>query len=100
MSIIMMLVMMMMMMMTKAPITRIQPMFPFTPTHINAKMSCMPMERFVFIFFAVLHAADYLPIRIAVIMDICLLGGIGIGVTIIYGRIIGPTLYTNGFVTV
>ncbi|KAE8397409.1 hypothetical protein BDV37DRAFT_265684 [Aspergillus pseudonomiae] len=84
--------MMIMMIMTKAPITRIQPMFPFTPTHINAKMSCMPVERPVVIIFAILHAADYLPIRIAIIMDVRLSGGIGIGATVIFGRIIGPTL--------
>lgn len=97
--IIMILVTTMMMIMTKPPITRIQPMFPFTPAHINAKMPFTPMERPVVIIFATLHAADYLPIRIAIIMYIRLFGGFGIGVTIISGRIIGPTRYTDGFVT-
>lgn len=78
----------MLVMMAKAPVTRIQPMFSFTPTHINAKMSCMPMEHLIAVFFATLGAADYLPISIAVIMCICLLEGIGIGVTVISDKII------------
>lgn len=59
----------------------------------------MPMERLVAIFFAILGIADYLPISIAVIMDIRLLGGIEIGVTVISGRIIGPTRCRDGFAT-
>lgn len=90
-SLAMSIIMMLVMMMAKAPITGIQPMFPFTPTHINAKMSCMPMERLIAAFFATLGAADNLPISIAVIMGICLLETIGIGVTVISDNVIGPT---------
>lgn len=57
------------------------------------------MEHLIAVFFATLGAADYLPISIAVIMCICLLEGIGIGVTVISDKIIWPTWCSVFFAT-
>jgi hypothetical protein len=76
------------MIMAKPLITRIQLMFPFTLTYINTKISCMPMEYLITVFFTALGAADYLLISIIVIIGICLLESIGSGATVISNNVI------------
>jgi hypothetical protein len=85
------IIMMLVMIMAKPPITGIQLMFPFTLTHINAKMCCMPIEHLITIFFTALGAANYLPISITVIMGICLLKSVRSRVTVISNNIIRYT---------